>query len=83
MQADTHGALVVTPAPPDEDDDTLRGHEPAAWEDSDDERLTVSLAGDARLRKLRVSAAEDLVDGREYTKRLRRQCVDAPLLRHG
>lgn len=33
----------------------------------------VSLAGDRRLRKLRVSEAEDMVSGREYTKRLRRQ----------
>ena len=43
------------------------------WEDSDDDRLMVSLAGNPRLRKLRVSEAEDMISGREYTKRLRRQ----------
>ncbi|TVY12865.1 putative U3 small nucleolar RNA-associated protein [Lachnellula arida] len=51
------------------------GHEggAAAWEDSDDERLAVSLAGNSRLRKLLVNEEEDIVSGREYTKRLRRQ----------
>ncbi|KAH6675761.1 WD40-repeat-containing domain protein [Halenospora varia] len=43
------------------------------WEDSDDDRLTVSLAGNSRLRKLRVNEDEDLVSGREYTTRLQRQ----------
>lgn len=46
---------------------------PAAWEDSDDERLTVSLAGDNRFRKLRVAEAEDIVNGTEYIRRLRKQ----------
>ena len=45
----------------------------AAWVDSDDERIVVSLASNPRLRKLRISEAEDLVNGKEYTKRLRRQ----------
>jgi U3 small nucleolar RNA-associated protein 18 len=45
----------------------------AAWEDSDDDRLAISLAGNTRLRKLRVNEDEDIVSGREYTKRLRRQ----------
>ncbi|GAB1310465.1 U3 snoRNP protein [Madurella fahalii] len=44
-----------------------------AWEDSDDERLTVSLAGATRLRKLRNSEAEDVVTGTEYARRLRQQ----------
>jgi U3 small nucleolar RNA-associated protein 18 len=44
-----------------------------AWEDSDDDRLAISLAGNPRLRKLRVNEDEDIVSGREYTKRLRRQ----------
>lgn len=44
-----------------------------AWEDSDDDRLAISLAGNSRLRKLRVNEDEDIVNGREYTKRLRRQ----------
>lgn len=41
--------------------------------DSDDERIIVSLASNPRLRKLRLTEAEDLVNGREYTKRLRQQ----------
>ncbi|TVY41873.1 putative U3 small nucleolar RNA-associated protein [Lachnellula subtilissima] len=53
-------------------DDDHEGGAPA-WEDSDDERLAVSLAGNSRLRKLRVNEDEDVVSGREYTKRLRRQ----------
>ena len=44
-----------------------------AWEDSDDERLTVSLAGVSQLRKLRISADEDVVSGSEYARRLRKQ----------
>jgi len=44
-----------------------------AWEDSDDERLAVSLAGNTRLRKLRVNEGEDMVSGKEYARRLRRQ----------
>lgn len=44
-----------------------------AWEDSDDERLTISLAGATRLRKLRTAEAEDFVTGTEYTRRLRQQ----------
>ncbi|KAK6717392.1 hypothetical protein SNK05_000590 [Fusarium graminearum] len=44
-----------------------------AWEDSDDDRLAVSLAGAIRLRKLRKTEAEDLVSGTEYSQRLRQQ----------
>ncbi|KAI0013453.1 Indigoidine synthase A like protein-domain-containing protein [Xylariaceae sp. FL0662B] len=44
-----------------------------AWEDSDDERLTISLATATQLRKLRISEAEDVVNGVEYTRRLRQQ----------
>lgn len=53
-------------------DERSDGDEPA-WVDSDDERLTVSLAGNPRLRKLRVSEADDIIQGMEYVKRLRRQ----------
>ena len=44
-----------------------------AWEDSDDDRLAISLAGHSRLRKLRVAESEDVVSGREYALRLRQQ----------
>ncbi|KAI9789055.1 MAG: hypothetical protein M1816_006410 [Peltula sp. TS41687] len=54
----------------DEDDTEM-----PAWEDSDDDRMMVSLANNARLRKLRNFEGEDLVNGREYTRRLRRQFV--------
>ncbi|KAH8676264.1 Indigoidine synthase A like protein-domain-containing protein [Xylariales sp. PMI_506] len=46
---------------------------PPAWEDSDDERLVVSLAGVSQLRKLRISEDDDVVNGVEYTRRLRQQ----------
>lgn len=45
----------------------------AAWVDPDDNELDVSIASDRRLRKLRNSAVEDTVSGREYESRLRRQ----------
>ncbi|KPI39947.1 putative U3 small nucleolar RNA-associated protein 18 [Cyphellophora attinorum] len=45
----------------------------AVWYDSDDDRLTVSLASDTRLRKLRDTEADDVISGREYISRLRRQ----------
>lgn len=59
-----------TSASESESEDALH---PAAWEDSDDERITVSLASHARLRKLRTTEADDIVNGKEYSRRLRRQ----------
>ena len=49
------------------------GDNPPAWVDSDDERIAVSLASNSRLRKLRRTEAEDVVSGKEYTRRLREQ----------
>lgn len=49
------------------------GRKAPAWADPDDSNLTVSLASDKRLRKLRDAVAEDAVGGREYERRLRRQ----------
>ncbi|KAI9926640.1 hypothetical protein ASPWEDRAFT_46345 [Aspergillus wentii DTO 134E9] len=46
---------------------------PAVWQDSDDERLNISLASQQRLRKLRVTESEDVINGKEYVRRLRRQ----------
>lgn len=51
----------------------MRSRRLAAWEDSDDERVMVSLATVPRLRKLRITEAEDVINGREYSKRLRKQ----------
>ncbi|KKA26742.1 hypothetical protein TD95_000886 [Thielaviopsis punctulata] len=44
-----------------------------AWEDSDDERMTVSLVSHTRLRKFRVAGQDDTVNGAVYTDRLRQQ----------
>ncbi|EED23571.1 small nucleolar ribonucleoprotein complex subunit, putative [Talaromyces stipitatus ATCC 10500] len=46
---------------------------PAVWNDSDDERMAISLAGHRQLRKLRVVESEDVVNGTEYIRRLRTQ----------
>lgn len=62
-----------TTADSEEEDAALR--QPAAWEDSDDERLLVSLASVPRLRKLRRTEAEDVITGKDYIKRLRKQYV--------
>ncbi|KAL8720988.1 MAG: hypothetical protein Q9225_002228 [Loekoesia sp. 1 TL-2023] len=64
----------VKPLPPAKPGlETSSGASDAAWHDSDDERITVSLQTNPRLRKLRNYEDEDLVNGMEYTKRLRRQ----------
>lgn len=45
----------------------------SAWHDPADEALSVSLANNKRLRKLRDSAAQDIVQGKAYEKKLRQQ----------
>ena len=66
-------ALVPTSAGKGEDEDEQDGARfPPAWQDSDDERMTVSLASVPRLRKLRRTEAEDVVSGNEYIRRLRK-----------
>ncbi|KAK5169102.1 U3 snoRNP protein [Saxophila tyrrhenica] len=69
-QAGQAGEVAETSA---DDEKTLRSRYPAAWEDSDDERMMVSLASVPRLRKLRRTEAEDVVNGKEYARRLRQQ----------
>jgi len=44
-----------------------------AWEDSGDERLAISLASVPQLRKLRETVDDDVVNGKEYARRLRKQ----------
>jgi len=56
----------------DQEDFTDTTNAPA-WQDSDDERLLVSLASNNRLRKLRRTEEEDVINGREYARRLRQQ----------
>ncbi|KAI1208879.1 WD40 repeat-like protein [Annulohypoxylon truncatum] len=62
--------LMATPALKSQES---AGKEKPAWEDSDDERLAISLADATQLRKLRISEAEDVISGTEYTIRLRQQ----------
>ncbi|KAI1131770.1 Indigoidine synthase A like protein-domain-containing protein [Nemania abortiva] len=62
--------LVIAPAASKPQVDP---HNAPAWEDSDDERVTVSLANATQLRKLRTTEADDIINGTEYTLRLRQQ----------
>lgn len=64
--APTAGAQATKPTK------TEQGDAPA-WEDSDDDRLAISLAGATRLRKLRLTEADDVVSGTDYSRRLRLQ----------
>jgi U3 small nucleolar RNA-associated protein 18 len=57
----------------DEEDEADRLNGEAAWYDSDDETVTISLTSTGRLRKLRRTEDEDTVDGKIYTARLRQQ----------
>jgi U3 small nucleolar RNA-associated protein 18 len=63
---------VVAATKGDEEDEEDEGDKPA-WEDSDDERVVVSLASVPRLRKLRDTEADDVINGKDYVRRLRRQ----------
>jgi U3 small nucleolar RNA-associated protein 18 len=54
-------------------DETEDEDDKPAWDDSDDERLVVSLASVPQLRKLRETVDDDMVNGKEYSRRLRRQ----------
>ncbi|KAF2631381.1 WD40 repeat-like protein [Macroventuria anomochaeta] len=62
------GSVAVTKADASEDEE-----DQPAWDDSDDERLVVSLASVPQLRKLRETAEDDMVNGKEYARRLRKQ----------
>ena len=62
------GSVALTKADESEDEE-----DQPAWDDSDDERLVVSLASIPQLRKLRETAEDDMVNGKEYARRLRKQ----------
>ena len=68
----TSDAAMQIPKAPKILEKSQQGDVPA-WDDSDDDRLAVSLAGVTRLRKLRVTEAEDMISGTEYSRRLRQQ----------
>lgn len=58
---------------PMEVDDEEESAEEAAWEDSDDERLVVSLTASNKLKKLRKTEEDVTVLGKAYVSRLRNQ----------
>lgn len=62
------GSLTLTKKDESEDE-----YDKPAWDDSDDERLVVSLASVPQLKKLRETADDDMVNGKEYARRLRKQ----------
>ncbi|UPX09350.1 U3 snoRNP protein [Ascochyta rabiei] len=64
------GSVAAAKAEESEDEE-----DKPAWDDSDDERLVVSLASIPQLRKLRETAEDDMVNGKEYARRLRKQYV--------
>lgn len=72
--SDYIGEAPATPSDEEASEDEANGL-PALWHDSDDDRLTISLASHQRLRKLRVAESEDVISGKEYIRRLRRQFV--------
>lgn len=63
----------VAPQGIQDDGKPMEEYDQPAWIDSDDDRLIVSLASNTRLRKLRDTEADDIISGREYIRRLRRQ----------
>jgi U3 small nucleolar RNA-associated protein 18 len=70
--SDLHGQEIGVALSDDED---VVGGQVPAWSDSDDERISVSLAARPQLRKLRRTEAEDVITGKEYSRRLRKQYV--------
>ncbi|KAJ5387364.1 hypothetical protein N7509_009905 [Penicillium cosmopolitanum] len=69
--ADTN--MIPSPETPSDEEDSDEESAPAVWADSDDERIAVSLAGQAKLRKLRTTEDEDVINGKDYVRRLRKQ----------
>ncbi|CAI7565568.1 hypothetical protein N7533_008009 [Penicillium manginii] len=65
--------MIPSPETPSDEEDSDEEAAPAVWADSDDERIAVSLAGQAKLRKLRTTEDEDVINGKDYVRRLRKQ----------
>mmetsp|Transcript_13208 Transcript_13208/g.18889 ORF Transcript_13208/g.18889 Transcript_13208/m.18889 type:complete len:174 (+) Transcript_13208:203-724(+) len=56
----------------DDDINNVVKEDQSAWIDEDDQKLTISLVSNSnRVRKLRRSAEEDVISGRDYEERLR------------
>jgi U3 small nucleolar RNA-associated protein 18 len=62
------GTAPITKTDESEDED-----DKPVWDDSDDERLVVSLASVPQLKKLRETLDDDVINGKDYTRRLRKQ----------
>jgi len=84
VQSDADPRSTNPESEPDSDEESEEEPTPAflesksqkrgpAWVDPDDVDVQVSLASNKRLRKLRDTAAEDEIGGRDYERRLRRQ----------
>lgn len=73
VNASEQDGLIVDTEEHSSDEDNQVDNQPAVWHDSDDDRLMVSLASIPMLRKLRKTEAEDVISGREYTRRLRQR----------
>ncbi|PUU82712.1 WD40-repeat-containing domain protein [Tuber borchii] len=65
--------VILTKGPEEGGEEEEEEDDLPAWQDSDDEMLTISLANRGLLRKLRDTESEDLISGKEYSARLRRQ----------
>jgi len=84
VQSDADPRSTNPESEPDSDEESEEEPTPAflesksqkrgpAWVDPDDVDVQISLASNKRLRKLRDTAAEDEIGGRDYERRLRRQ----------
>ncbi|CAK7897451.1 U3 small nucleolar RNA-associated protein 18 [[Candida] anglica] len=56
-----------------EEDDESDIDEDAAWVDSDDEKLNISLLASDRIKKLRKTETDSVISGHSYVQRLRSQ----------
>lgn len=55
------------------DQDESDGEQSDVWEDSDDERLNISLVSTDKLKKLRKTETDSIINGKSYITRLRSQ----------
>lgn len=55
------------------DQDESDGEQSDVWEDSDDERLNISLVSSDKLKKLRKTETDSIINGKSYITRLRSQ----------
>jgi U3 small nucleolar RNA-associated protein 18 len=76
---DVGASTELQPVPATEEEEEDEG---AAWQDSDDERMVVSLASVPRLRKLRRTEDEDVISGKDYVHRLRKQYFNSAQTSH-